>query len=189
MAILDTIKSKLSNKEVRIDSAFLVYGTLVGEARSPVLFKDFDIPDTIDGRFDAIVLYISLFLIGAGKTLEASGQAEMGRDVVGIFLKDMDRNLREIGVGDLSVGKQVNKMASGLYGRLKAYDTALSGEKPEKEMTKEMTIALTRNLYRDEKVKKGAAPGLSRHSLKVLARMQKLDIDDIQHGDLGGGDQ
>ena len=182
MTILDTIKNKLSNKEVRIDGAFLVYGTLVGEARSPTLFKAYNIPDTIDGRFDAIVLYISLFLIGAGKTLDASGKAEMGRDVVGIFLKDMDRNLREIGVGDLGVGKQVNKMASGLYGRLKAYDNALSGKNPEKEMT----IALTRNLYRDEKVKKSAAPGLARHSLKVLARMQQLDIDNILAGNLSG---
>ena len=182
MAFLQTLKHKITGKDPGLDTAFSLYNALVEEARSPALFDQYDIPDTIDGRFDVIVLHIALFLIGTAKTLEAAGQGELGRELIGIFLKDMDRNLREIGVGDLSVGKQVKKMAAGLYGRVQGYEAALADLNPESALAR----ALTRNLYRDAKISKSKAGGLSRHSLKVFKRMKKLTLENILTGTIGG---
>lgn len=182
MAFLQTLKHKITGKDPGLDTAFLLYNALVETARSPALFNQHNIPDTIDGRFDAIVLHLALFLIGTQKTLEAAGQGRLGRDLIGIFLKDMDRNLREIGVGDLGVGKQVKKMASGLYGRLQGYEAALGAQNPERALAK----ALNRNLYRGAKIPKGKARGLSRHSLMVFERMKKLTLDNILAGTIGG---
>jgi cytochrome b pre-mRNA-processing protein 3 len=55
---------------------------------------------------------------------------------------DMDRNLREMGVGDLGVGRRVKAMAKGFYGRVHAYEVALASKAPEA-----LTEALARNLY------------------------------------------
>ncbi len=109
--------------------------------------------------------------------------ADIGKDIIGVFLKDMDRNLREIGVGDLSVGKKVKKMASALYGRIDAYSTALVQKNPEQALSQ----ALIRNLYRGEKISKVKARGLAINGLKKFKAWQKLDLSALKDGALGIG--
>ncbi len=104
--------------------AYSLYGTIVAQARQPALYADFDVPDTIDGRFDMIVLHASL-LFHRLKSEDAD-RRRLGQDVFNLFLKDMDGSLREMGVSDIGVPKKLKKMAEAFYGRLGAYDSALT---------------------------------------------------------------
>lgn len=184
MSLFDTLKTKHQLKTARKDTVFILYNGLVDEARNPNLYKDFAIPDTLDGRFDAIVFHIALFGLATNDTLKDDpGLADIGKDIIGVFLKDMDRNLREIGVGDLSVGKKVKKMASALYGRIDAYSAALVQPDPEKALDE----ALKRNLYRGEKVAVKHSRGLAKVGLKKFKAWQKLDISAIKAGTLNQG--
>lgn len=185
MKLFATLKNAQSAKAGRKDAVFNLYNGLVGQARNPVLYKDFAIPDTLDGRFDAIVFHITLFGLATSETLKGDpGLADIGKDIIGVFLKDMDRNLREIGVGDLSVGKKVKKMASALYGRIDAYSTALVQPSPEKALA----LALERNLYRGEKVQKKQAIGLAKYGLKKFKVWQTLEIEALRSGSLEAQD-
>ena len=91
-------------------------------ARHPVAYAEWGVPDTLDGRFDMITLHTFLVL----DRLKGEDRA-FRQELVDEFFRDMDRSLREMGVGDLSVGKKVRKMAEVFYGRLAAYDKALAG--------------------------------------------------------------
>ena len=116
-----------------------LYLELVRQARQPVFYAALGVPDTLDGRFDLIVLHVVLVLLrlkAEGSAGEATGQA-----LFDMLFADMDRSLREMGVGDLSVGKRVKQMGKAVYGRLAAYEAGLAGGQTE------LQAALARNLY------------------------------------------
>ena len=113
-----------------------VYDAIVASARQPVFYADMGVPDTLDGRFDMIVLHMFLVLE------RMKGEDEKFRQsLTDYFFMDMDRSLREIGVGDLTVGKKVRKMAEAFYGRINAYQNA--SEQGEVKWIE----ALERNVY------------------------------------------
>jgi cytochrome b pre-mRNA-processing protein 3 len=119
----------------------------VAAARHPVFYADWSVPDTLDGRFDMISLHAFLVLDRLKGTEQAFRQA-----LVDELFADMDRSLREMGVGDLSVGKKVRKMAEVFYGRLAAYDQALAASQGALE------AAIARNVFPDQP--EAAGPGL-----------------------------
>jgi len=121
------------------------YEAIVAAARHPTFYADWGVPDTLDGRFDMIALHTFLVLDRLKGEEPAFRQA-----LVDEFFADMDRSLREMGVGDLSVGKKVRKMAEAFYGRLAAYDQALAGEAAALEG------ALARNIFPDQPESPGA---------------------------------
>ncbi len=108
-------------------------------ARHPVPYERWGVGDTLDGRFDMIALHTYLVLHRL-KGLEP----DFRQALVDAFFSDMDRSLREMGVGDISVGKKVRKMAEVFYGRIAAYDAALAGE------GNALAAALARNVFPDE---------------------------------------
>lgn len=113
-----------------------VYDAIVASARQPRFYADMAVPDTLDGRFDMIVLHMFLILD------RMKGEDEKFRqNLTDYFYMDMDRSLREIGVGDLTVGKKVRKMAEAFYGRINAYQNA--SEQGEAQWVE----ALERNVY------------------------------------------
>ena len=122
--------------------AYSLYGTIVAQARQPVLYADFAVPDTLDGRFDMIVLHASLLFHRLKH--EAAEHRRLGQDVFNLFLRDMDRNLREMGVSDIGVPKKLKTMAEAFYGRLAAYDSALSAGDGDA-----LGAALSRNIFPD----------------------------------------
>lgn len=122
--------------------AYALYGAIVAQARQPALYADLNVPDTLDGRFDMIVLHA--FLLFHRLKGEAADERRIGQDVFNIFLKDMDRSLREMGVSDIGVPKKMKKMAEAFYGRVAAYDSALSaGDRTA------LADALARNVFPD----------------------------------------
>ena len=122
---------------------FLFYNKLVEQARQPYFYKELNIPDTVEGRFEMILLHVFVPIhLFKGKS-ETDDQ--FCQDLFDAFFADMDRNLREMGVGDLSVGKKVKKLAESFYGRAFAYEEALS--LPEPNLTKTLTKTILKNIY------------------------------------------
>jgi cytochrome b pre-mRNA-processing protein 3 len=128
-----------------------LYGVIVAQARVPEFYVDYGVPDTVEGRFDMVVLHVYLVfrrLAQAGDSARACGQ-----DMFDLFIEDMDASMRELGVGDLSVPRKVRAMAEGYYGRSAAYDAALLDAADG-----ELAAALLRNVYAgEERAQKGAA--------------------------------
>lgn len=138
------------------DTAYHVYGALVAQARQPAFYAEFGVPDTISGRFDMIVLHAFLLfdrLQGTG------GEKELAQEVVDVMFSDLDRALREMGVGDLSVPKKVKTMASVFNGRSSAYARAFAANSQDA-----MRAAIARNVFPDEAAPPAAAGWLARYA-------------------------
>lgn len=148
--------SRLFQSKPQLDAAHKLYVDLVGHARLPGFFRDGAVPDTIDGRFDMVVLHAFLLLrrlsgFGASQT-----EKDLAQNLFDVMFGDMDRNLREMGVGDLGVGAKIRVMVEAFYGRVAAYEAGLAAGSDTLLME-----ALARNVYR------GASP--SPQQLKHLA--------------------
>lgn len=118
-----------------------LYIALVDQARNPVFYTELGVPDTLDGRFDVIVLHMHLVLQRLQAGFERSPELrELSRTLIEYYFADMDRSLREMGVGDTGIRYKVQKMSSAFYGRLEAY--GMAGDSP-----KLWPEALRRNIY------------------------------------------
>ncbi len=115
-----------------------LYAALVEQARRPDFYARLDVPDSLDGRFELVILHTFLVL---RRLKEAGRAAETGQALVDCFVEDMDANLRELGMGDLGVGRRVKAMVQALYGRIAAYEGGLAGSEGALE------AALKRNLF------------------------------------------
>jgi len=122
------------------DAAFRLYQTIVDQARQPVFFSRFGVPDTLDGRFELLALHG--FLVLNRLKAERSRTAELAQALFDVMFSDLDRALREMGVGDLGVGRQVKTMAKGFYGRIGAYEAGLAADDDAR-----LGQALHRNLF------------------------------------------
>jgi len=116
-----------------------LYRSVVAQARQPVFYADFGVPDSVDGRFELLALHM-FFVLHRLKSGDAAA-AELAQVLFDTMFGDMDQTLREMGAGDLGVGKRVRAMAEGLYGRMAAYEAGLAGDDAT------LAAALRRNLY------------------------------------------
>lgn len=114
-----------------------LYLATVEASRRPELFTGFGIPDTLDGRYEMVALHAYLVLRRLKRDHAAT--AELAQAFFDFMFIDFDNTLRELGVGDLGVGRRVKQMATGFYGRIAAYDAGLEGGDLEE--------ALRRNAY------------------------------------------
>lgn len=116
-----------------------LYAAIVAAARQPHWYVEGKVPDTLDGRFDMVAGLMSVVLI----RLERENVAQQSVWLTETFVDDMDGQLRQMGIGDLVVGKHIGRMMSALGGRLTAYREALT-------QNGDLGDALVRNLYRGE---------------------------------------
>lgn len=116
-----------------------LYAAIVAQARQREFYAHCAVPDTVDGRFDLIALHA--FLVLHRLKQDHPGSSELAQAVFDTMFLDMDENLRELGVGDMGVGRRVKQMAQGLYGRIAAYEVGMKGGDGALEE------ALRRNLY------------------------------------------
>lgn len=121
------------------DAAERAYDAIVAQARRPEFFTLCRVPDTLDGRFELICLHAFLYLHRLKG--EAPPAEELGQAFFDAMFADFDRSLRELGTGDLSVGREVKKMAQGFYGRIQAYEDGLQAGDAV------LGAALSRNLF------------------------------------------
>jgi cytochrome b pre-mRNA-processing protein 3 len=157
----------------RISSS--LYERVVSEARQPHWYVEGQVPDTIDGRFAAVATLLALTSVRLERGDEAAQRA--GIDLTEIFIADMDAEIRELGIGDPTIGKQVGGMVGALGGRVGAWRDALSGDEDWAEVT-------IRSLYR------GRAPAQAAraHSAAALraywGRLERVDDAALIAGDI-----
>ena len=116
-----------------------LYGAIVAQARVPVFYQGLGVPDTVLGRFDMIVLHLVLLLrrLREGE----AAHRELAQGVFDAFCRDMDDNLREMGISDQGVPRQMRKVGEAFYGRAQAYEAAL-GE-PDDERSRRRSPAMS----------------------------------------------
>lgn len=162
---------RIFSRRPRSDTTDAVYRLIVAQARQPAFYTGCDVPDTPDGRFDMVVLHAILILRRLHDDLSFSDEAQALFDLLFV---DMDENLREMGVGDLAVGKRVKGMAKGFYGRLAAYDAALKD--PD---AAPLTAALLRNVYRHGTPRDGALAALTAYVRREAAALDAVPVDAV----------
>lgn len=120
-----------------------LYADVVRQARRPEFYEAFGVPDTVEGRFELYSLHVVLLL----ERLKGQGPmaAEVAQSLFDTYVKALDDALREMGVGDLSVGKKMRKLGEAFYGRVKSYEGALARLPDETELT----AVIGRTVYAD----------------------------------------
>lgn len=135
----------LFRKDPAVAAGAALYEAAVEQARKPLFYADFGVPDTVEGRFEMITLHVYLLL----RKLKGDGAGEKktAQKLFDAMFENMDHSLREMGVGDLSVGRKIRALAENFYGRVAAYDEGLARDADPAVLT----AALSRNVF--------AAPG------------------------------
>ena len=125
-----------------------IYGMIVTQARDPLFYRDLGVPDTVDGRFDLLLLHLWLLL---RRLRSADSGRALSQALFDHFCSDMDANLREMGVGDLAVPKRMQALGEAFYGRTAAYDFAVEDLAVE-DGDEALASAISRNILNGEQV-------------------------------------
>jgi cytochrome b pre-mRNA-processing protein 3 len=141
-----------------------IYGMIVTQAREAVFYRDLGVADTVNGRFDLLLLHLWLVL---RRIRPIQNGAELAQGLFDRFCEDMDANLREMGVGDLTVPKRMQAFGEAFYGRMAAYDTALS------EGEAALARSLCKNILNGEKIEQ--ARQLASYAMAAIAALAKSD--------------
>jgi cytochrome b pre-mRNA-processing protein 3 len=153
-----------------------VYEAIVAQARQAELYSDLGVPDTIDGRFDMMVLHNDAVMchMQAGEEPDRA----FAQLLIDEFFRDMDRSLREMGVGDMGVGKRVKKMATVYYGRASVYAQARA------EGEKSLSVALLRNVFEGDESHTAGADRLAKYAGLLHDAVSAMDRTHIRAGKL-----
>lgn len=150
-----------------------LYAAIVERARQPHWYVEGAVPDTVDGRFDMIAVVMALVLL----RLEGEPAATLpSTHLAEVFVHDMDGQLRELGVGDIVVGKHIGKMMGMIGGRLGAYRDALAAE--------DLKPALVRNLYRGTAPDATALAHVEAELMALRATLAATPVTTIIDGEL-----
>jgi cytochrome b pre-mRNA-processing protein 3 len=148
-----------------------IYGMIVTQAREPLFYRDLGVPDTVNGRFDLLLLHLWMVL---RRLKPMAGGVDLSQALFDRFCDDMDANLREMGVGDLTVPKRMQAFGEAFYGRAAAYDLALTaGAEP-------LAQALCRNILNGKEIEK--ARQLASYAEASTAALAALDDATIMSG-------
>jgi cytochrome b pre-mRNA-processing protein 3 len=151
-----------------------IYRIIVDQARQPRFYTDLDVPDSVDGRFEMVTLHAFLVIRRLKGASESSSDAAQA--LFDLMFEDMDVSLREMGAGDMGVGKRVKAMVQAFYGRIASYEAGLVGEEGGLE------DALSRNVYATVEPSEAAVAELARYLRAQAAHMATLNLQDVQNG-------
>jgi cytochrome b pre-mRNA-processing protein 3 len=160
-------------------AAELAYRRVVEQARQPGFFTDGGVPDTVDGRFELICLHAFLYLHRLKH--ERPGSADMGQRFFDVMFLDFDRALREMGTGDLSVGREIRRMAEAFYGRIAAYEQGLAGDDAM------LQPALARNLFGTVTPSEAQLAALAGYVRREAAGLDRQGAEVLLAGDIAFG--
>ncbi len=155
-------------------ASFQLYNAAVRAGREPYYYRDLGVPDTLDGRFDMVGLHVFL-LIDRLRAAPEPGPA-LSQGVFDAMFADMDFNLREMGVGDMTVGKKNRQMWEAFHGRAQAYQAALADANDEA-----LAAALRRNVWRDA-APEGAAGQLAAYVRQCQAALAAEPLERFVDG-------
>jgi cytochrome b pre-mRNA-processing protein 3 len=166
-----------------------LYGAIVAQARSTTFYSSYGVPDTVEGRFEVIVLHLVLVLRRLGQDVVPKQQSATdlngpgrglghvaGQQLFDLFCGDLDDNLREMGVGDMAVPRRMRHFGEAFYGRQAAYCAALA-DPSEKALEK----ALARNIF-GLAAADGRAVALARYARAAANRLSAQAGDTLVAG-------
>lgn len=161
--------SLFSKRKNRTSVPEQIYGIVVAQARDERFFTDFGIEDTVMGRFDVLALHVFLF---SRRMKEEGGKTaiDLSQEVFDLFVADVDRALRQIGIGDTSVPKRKKKMVRSFYGQIEDFDRAM--DDGDAQLLKEKVR--TRYFSTDEK---GYSGLLVEYMLETSAKLSELTLN------------
>ncbi len=150
-----------------------LYAWVVQTAREPHWYLEGAVPDTLDGRFDMVAAVLSVALLRL--------EREPGTDVASarlteLFVEDMDGQLRQLGIGDIVVGKHIGKMMGALGGRLGAYRDVSAPEA--------LNEAIRRNIYRGAPADPASEAHVAQEMTALTDRLANTRIDAVLAGDI-----
>ena len=152
-----------------------LYASAAAQARSPAFYSAMGAPDTVEGRFELYSLHVALLL----RRLKGQGPqaAETAQGLFDSYVKSLDDALREMGVGDLSVGKKMRKLGEAFYGRVKNYDEAFAAL-PD---TAPLAAIIGRTVLMGEA---GVQAGpLTDYATAAMARLEAEPLDALLQGE------
>lgn len=149
------------------------------QARAPVFYTDFAAPDTMEGRYDLLLIHLFLVM----RRLKAEGKAgeDAGQALFDTVFQHIDEGYREIGVGDMGVPKRMKKLMLAFNGRIYRYESALV----QKDVQAALEAALDRNLYNIVKLENDAIlPAMASYILENNSHLKSVSFGDIIEGKL-----
>jgi len=157
---------------------YAVYNAIVAQSRQPKFYAEWDVPDTVTGRFDMISLHMCLLF---RRLRPEPGQSkDFAQDLFDLFFKDMDHSLRELGVTDIGIPKKIEKMGNLFYGLLEKITLALdSGDH------KALVLAVNRNIF--DAGNESSANKLADYLVSCATELEAQPLEDIKAGNLGTG--
>jgi cytochrome b pre-mRNA-processing protein 3 len=168
----------------RESSIASLYGAIVAQARKPAFYQTYGVPDTVTGRLEMIMLHAILVLRRLQE--EPAGGRDLGQGLFDHFCRDMDDNMREMGVGDLTVPRKMRRIGEAFYARQAAYGAALAAPHDG-----DLTAVLASNVFAGSSDRDGAAKlhaarlhaaRLATYSRQVLHRLAAQDR--FEHGEI-----
>lgn len=136
----ETVLDRLFRRRREARAVADFYLTIAAQARLPAFYRDLGVPDTLDGRFDMVVLHV--FLVMRRLKGQGAAAADRSRLLFEAMIDHFEKSLMEQGVGDSGVGRRIKTMARGIAGRIEVYDRALADEGEQA-----LEVALDNNVY------------------------------------------
>lgn len=153
----------------------VLYGAIVAQARDSCFYEAYQVPDTVLGRLDLIMLHLALVL----RRLRAgNGQVPaLAQGLFDAFCRDMDHNLREMGISDQGVPRQMRRVGEAFYGRAQAYESALSAIGDGA-----LAQALARNVYAEMPEPQIAAERLAAYVRQMVDCLDRQSLEELTRG-------
>lgn len=159
------------------EAAAPLYAAVVAKAREPHWYLDGQVPDTLDGRFDMVAAVLAMVMLRIeAEPPEDMTAAALATDLTERFVDDMDAQVRQIGFGDIVVGKHVGRMMGMLGGRLGAYRAAME--------TSDLSEPLIRNIWRGEAPPPAASSHVSDALQRFHAALRSVPLAALREGQL-----
>lgn len=149
-----------------------LWNAVIAAARQPHWYEGGGAPDTLDGRFDMVSLITALVL---HRIDEDPDHAAAGVHLTELFVNDMDGQMRQIGFGDMVVGKQIGRMVGALGGRLGAYRAP--------DGSPELRAALVRNLWRGQEPPAAALDHVMGEVARLRAALAAMPVAELVAAD------
>jgi cytochrome b pre-mRNA-processing protein 3 len=157
-----------------VNAAHDLYVATIKSARDPWLFNDCGVPDTPEGRFEALTLMAFIVL---NRLKDIEGAAGVSQAYFDVMFEDIDANLREMGVGEATIAKRMKKLAGSFYGRVKTYDEALTSDEPS-----QWPDTIKRYLFNETEVSEEIVAAVASFSADIAQNIATQPADNLVAG-------
>ena len=153
-----------------------IYQKIVKFSRNKIFYTKYKVPDTIDGRFDMLVLFTIIIVFRLSKIKDEG--IILSQNIFDIVFKDLDFSLRELGAGDVSVANNMKKLISSYMGRQKIYLKAFKNNDE-----KFLAMAFKNNIFRNNDQKENLILLLSKNIFRINKKLDLIEDKKIINGD------